>query len=78
MKLYSCKAVEDLINRYENKGGAVHVLQWGVLGYGLTVCTGEGLKTAVITEIPLNEWQSAHKIRFYNKTPKKYAASIAR
>lgn len=74
--LYTCKAVEDLINRYINAGGKIATIQEGTLGYGLTVCYGDNLKTAVITEVPLNCWESAHKIRMYNKMPQKYATML--
>lgn len=48
------------------------------LGLGLQICHGDGLKTAVIREIPRNEWTSWHTIRMYNKMPKKYAKMIER
>lgn len=70
--LYTCSAVENLISRYVENGGEIVTVQEGVLGYGLTICYGDGLKTAIITEVCLNEWSSAHKIRLYNKMPKKY------
>ena len=72
-KLYSCKAIQEIINTYLEKGGEVITLSEGCLGYGLTMCYGTGLKTAIIQEVCLNEWSSAHTIRFYNKMPKKYA-----
>lgn len=76
MKLYSCAAVANLIGRYADRGGSAFELVPGVLGYGLTVCTGDGLKTAVIQEKPINEWSSDHAVRFYNRLPRKYAAMI--
>ena len=72
MKLYGCNAVEQVIEKYVEKGGDVFTLIEGALGYGLTICCGNGLKTTVITEIPLNCWSSGHKIRMYNKMPEKY------
>lgn len=71
-KLYALSACESLIQQYLENGGDVTTLQEGVLGLGLVLCHGDGLKTAVITEIPLNCWESAHSIRMYNTMPKKY------
>lgn len=76
MKYYSCAAVEDLCRRYWEKGGDSVELEDGVLGYGLTVCFADGYKSAVITEVPVNCWSSTHKVRFYNRLPKKYADRI--
>ena len=76
MKLYNYEAVEQLMNRYLEQGGNVHILDEGSLVYGLVVCEGEGLKTAVIKEVYLNEWSSAQSIRMYNNMPKKYAKMI--
>lgn len=75
-KLYSCSTVQNLIGQYLEKGGEVLTIEEGCLGYGLTILQGEGLKIAVITEVYLNEWSSAHKIRMYNKCPKKYKKMI--
>lgn len=74
--LYSCSACENVINQYIENGGEVIELEEGTLGYGLTICFGEGLKTCIITEKYLNEWSSAHTIRFYNNMPKKYERMI--
>lgn len=70
--LYALEAVEQTVNNWIEAGGEISTVEEGVLGWGLTICHGEGLKTAVITEVYLNEWSSAHKIRFYNEMPKKY------
>jgi len=71
--LYNCNAVENLINRYSQvQGNTFTQLYEGVLGYGKLVLKAPQKKTAVITEVPLNEWSSAHKIRMYNNCPKKY------
>ena len=75
-KLYALSAVQQTIDAWIEAGGQVDTVEEGCLGYGLTICHGDGLKTAVITEVPLNEWSSAHKIRFYNETPKKYQAML--
>lgn len=73
---YTLKACDDVINKYIDNGGEVIELEEGSLGYGLTVCFGKGLKTCIITEKYLNEWSSAHTIRFYNNMPKKYERMI--
>lgn len=62
----------DLINRYINRGGNCVELIEGVLGFGVTMLYGNGLKTFIIKEYYINEWTSGHTIRAYNKTPKKY------
>lgn len=72
MRLYSCENCENLLSRYVAYGGTYVTLIEGPLGYGLTVAYADGIETAVIKEIPLNEWSSAHTIRFYKKIPKKY------
>ena len=77
-KLYTCDAVASVIDKYVEMGGEVCTLEEGVLGYGLTVCFGDGLKTCVITEVPLNCWSSGHKVRFYNEMPRKYEELIER
>lgn len=76
MKLYSCSAVQDLISHYIDAGGDVLEIEPGTLGYGLTICVGENLKTFIIQETYINEWSSGHKIRGYNETPKKYQQMI--
>lgn len=76
--LYSLKLVDKLFAKYAEQGGVITTLEEGVLGYGLTVCHGDGLKTAVVREVALNEWSSDHSIRFYNRMPKKYEAMIER
>lgn len=75
-KLYTLSACENLIRRYQENGGEVTTLQEGTLGLGLTLCYGDGLKTAVITEIPLNCWESVHSIRMYNRMPEKYTKML--
>lgn len=76
MKLYSYRDAEKLMNRYIEQGGDIHVLDEGSLVYGLVICEGEGLKTAVIREVYLNPWSSGQSIRMYNTMPKKYAKMI--
>ena len=74
--LYTLEAVEQTIDKWIAAGGQIDTVEEGTLGYGLTICHGECLRTAVITEVPLNCWSSAHKIRIYNKMPKKYQAML--
>lgn len=74
--LYALEAVEQTINNWIEAGGEISTVEEGVLGWGLTICHGEGLRTAIIKEVPLNEWSSAHTIRIYNKMPKKYQAML--
>lgn len=73
---YTLEACENLIQQYYEKGGESVTIEEGCLGLGLTVCYGDGLKTAVIAERYVNEWTSTHTIRMYNKMPKKYEAMI--
>ena len=72
--LYTCTVVEKLIEQYVDHGGEIITLEEGCLGYGLTLLMAPGYKTVVIKEVALNCWSSAHKIRFYNRCPKKYLA----
>ena len=76
MKLYSVSAVETLISEYYAKGGECIEVEPGTLGFGLTICFGDGLKTAVVQEKYINPWNSAHTIRFYNEMPEKYGSMI--
>ena len=74
--LYALSAVQQTIDAWIEAGGQIDTVEEGTLGWGLTVCHGEGLRTAIIKEVPLNEWSSAHTIRIYNKMPKKYRAML--
>ncbi len=76
MKIYSYDAVTKLIEKYINLGGEIHQINDGCLAQGLTVCTADGYKSAVIDEIALNCWSSGQKVRFYNVLPKKYQKMI--
>lgn len=71
-KIYSLETCEKLINTYIKKGGKVVTLQEGVLGLGVVLCFGDGLKTSIIKEVYLNEWSSGHTIRMHNIMPTKY------
>lgn len=70
--IYTLAAVENLIKKYLNQGGLMAEVEPGVLGYGITVLYGDGLKTTVIKEVHLNDWSSGHTITKYNRCPKKY------
>lgn len=70
MNGYTSTQVEKLINKYIAKNGTHTVIEEGCLGWGILVCEGEGLKTAIIKEFYVNAWSSLHTVRFYNKTPK--------
>lgn len=76
MVYYTLEACEQLMDMYADLGGAIDIIDGGCLGLGLRICHGDGLKTAVIREVPRNEWTSWHTIRMYNKMPKKYAKMI--
>ena len=78
MTYYTLEACEKLIDQYAEQDGIIDIIDEGVLGLGLRICHGDGLKTAVIREVPRNEWTSWHTIRMYNKMPKKYAKMIER
>ena len=76
MQLYTCEAVSNLIEQYVNLGGEVIEISEGTLGYGQLILIASGYKTAIVTEVALNCWSSAHKIRMYNKIPAKYQSYI--
>lgn len=75
-KLYSCSAIAGLIEKYLEKGGEVHEIEPGCLGYGFMILEAPGCKTAIVKEVYINSQSSAHTVRFYNVIPKKYAAMI--
>lgn len=75
-KNYSLHSLEQLISEYANRGGSIYELIPGTLGLGLTVCTLDGYRTAVIKEFFINPWSSGHTCRFYNVTPEKYRKMI--
>lgn len=75
-KLFDCENVEKLIAYYMEHGGECVELIEGTLGYGRMILYGDGLKTAIVEEIALNEWSSAHTIRWFNNMPKKYAEEL--
>lgn len=73
MTLYSYKAVEELMNKYNDLGGEVYIIDEGCLAYGLVIMVCDGYKCAIAKEVYINAWSSGQSIRFYNKLPKKYA-----
>jgi hypothetical protein len=73
MKIYSYSQVKTLIEKYENlEGFELRTISEGVLGYGQIVLEATGKKTALVTEVALNEWSHGYKVRMYNQCPKKY------
>lgn len=78
MTIYSNKVVQDVIDNYIKKGGEVIEAIEGCLGYGTTICIGDGLKSTIIQEVFLNSWSSGHTIRMYNKLPKKYEKLLSK
>jgi len=75
---YKLSYCESLIERYINEfGGGLLVINEGCLGLGTILLYGAtGKKTILITEFFINSWVSGHKIRKYNKLPKKYEKLI--
>lgn len=77
MKFYSNEAVENLIEKYNQKTGGnfeLYTIEGSLLDN--YIITGEGLKTAIIKEEYLNCWSSCYTIRIYNEMPAKYEKVI--
>ena len=73
----SLQQCESLMANAAIKGLEITTIEEGCLGLGKVVIDGgEEYKSYVITEVFLNEWSSDHKIRKYNKLPKKYRKII--
>lgn len=69
--------IEELASKYRDLGGTVYEEAVpGTLGYGTTIMTAPGYKSAVIQEHYENEWSCCHTLRFYNVLPKKYRKLI--
>lgn len=70
--LYTTKAVNNLINKYldGDNDTQVYTINGSLLDSYIIV--SKKFKTAIIKEVYLNEWSSAYKVTFYNKTPLKY------
>jgi len=77
-KTYTLKTCQELIETYINEfKGSLLQLEEGSLGLGkLILYNGNGRKSIVIEEIFETSWTSTHKIRMYNKLPKKYKTLI--
>lgn len=78
MKNYSLKYCENLIDKYINEyKGEILTITEGILGLGKVILhNADGKKSIVITEYFINSWTSGHKVRMYNKLPKKYKQII--
>lgn len=81
MRLYTSTAVQNLVSQYvvdERGDGEFFQIEEGGLGWGFCILYDwtEHLKAYVIEEVYLNMWQSGHKVRAYNKIPKKYKELI--
>jgi hypothetical protein len=78
MTNYSLKSCETLIDNYINKhGGECLILDEGVLGLGIILLhSAVGKKSIIIKEYYINPWCSGHRVRMYNKLPKKYELLI--
>lgn len=75
-KLYNCTSVQELINKYLEREGIIYTIDEGVFGHGTLVLSAPKCKYCVVQEVYLNEWSSAHKVRFYNNLPKKWEQAI--
>jgi hypothetical protein len=79
---YTLQSCEECIDKYVNRyKGEVHQVEEGVLGLGTIVLTngsyeGVEMKSIIIKEFYINAWESGHKVRKYNKLPKKYQKLI--
>lgn len=77
MKLYSSQQITDLAQKYTLEyNGECMQIEEGVLGHGKLLLMAPDRKTIVVTEVYLNQWSSAHKIRMYNKCPQKYKGIV--
>jgi hypothetical protein len=71
--MYNYKEIDKFIERYSSfENSTVIQIREGILGSGDWICTAPNKKTAIIKEIFVNEWNSTHTLKLYNKTPKKY------
>ena len=77
-KTYRLKTCEEVIDTYINKyKGEMYQIHEGTLGLGKLILYGaKGKKSIIITEVYETHWTSTHKIRMYNKLPKKYETLI--
>jgi hypothetical protein len=71
--MYNYKEIDKFIERYSSfENSTVIQIREGILGSGDWICTAPNKKTAIIKELFVNEWNSTHTLKLYNKTPKKY------
>ena len=75
MKVYTT-GVSDFVDSLINKGFELFTIKEGTLGWGTTVLVKDGFKSVVIQERYLNDWNSGHTVRKYNKLPKVYQTAI--
>ena len=75
-KLYTSGVIQELADCYIDNGGEAAEVIEGTLGWGTTIMTRDGWKSAVVREVFVNPWSSAHKVRMYNKLPKKYQTML--
>lgn len=76
---FSDNDIQQLIQAYFEKDDTAQmyaISEGCLLEYGLLILTADNLKTAIIRERYINEWQSGYSIRLYKVTPKKYQAMI--
>jgi hypothetical protein len=71
-KLYTVAAIQTLFDFYTERGGEIIQVDCGGVGLGTVICIADGLKSAVIQEVYLNEWSSGHTVTLYKTLPKKY------
>lgn len=71
-KLYTYKAIDDLISRLSEHGYECVQTREGVLGSGDWICVPPDKYRyhLIIHEVVLNEWSSAHTIRRCSKLSK--------
>jgi hypothetical protein len=74
--LYTSGAIQELADYYIDNGGEVFEVVEGTLGWGTTVMVRDGWKSAVVQEVYVNEWSSAHKVRMYIRLPNKYQTML--
>ena len=78
MSKYTLQACEKLISKYVNElnGNCITIAE-GSLGLGTVLLYGAaGKKSVLIQEFFISAWSSGHKVRMYNKLPKKYQKLI--
>jgi len=75
--MYNYQQIDKLINRYSQIENSETIqIREGILGSGDWILTAPGKKTAIIKEVFVNEWNSTHTLKMYNKIPKKYQKII--